>query len=65
LDIISKQFNDFSNENKLLKSKIENLESKISTLEAKRASIIEFCNNLSLILIFNVLIKYNIKVLNK
>lgn len=41
LDIISKLFDDFLNENKLLKTKIENLESKISTLEAKPASIID------------------------
>ncbi|KAL5243160.1 hypothetical protein ACI65C_010570 [Semiaphis heraclei] len=34
LDSISKQFDYFLNENKLLKTKIENLESKISTLEA-------------------------------
>lgn len=41
LDIIPNQFDYFLNENKLLKTKIENLESKISTLEAKPASIID------------------------
>ncbi|XP_060872744.1 uncharacterized protein LOC132946700 [Metopolophium dirhodum] len=38
---ISKQFDCFLNENKVLKYKIKKLESKISTLETKPASIIE------------------------